>query len=156
MTYQSRPENVVFLNSSAHKLAEEYLNTTGSCFQTGDFDTFANHFHLPQEVETQKGQRQINTRDELKEVFQSVRDLFSETGITELVRVCLAAEYINEDTIVTTHESRMLAGTTLKKSPYPVISILRRIDGKWQFVHSNYAVAGDPELNTVLMGPPDT
>lgn len=126
---------------SAKEIAEDLLERTGKCLSTGDFDGFAECFLLPHTIETFEGRRRIETESELRQLFDRSRDYFSQNGVTELYRHCLEAQYKDDDTIEATHETRVIARGVLIQPPYPVFSIVRRIDGDWKIGDGMFAIS---------------
>ncbi len=139
--------------TSAKDVSEYLLDRTGTALMTGDFDLFAACFSLPQQMETFEGRRRIETRDELKTVFDGVRSYFRQRNVTQLARHCIEATYRDPDTIVTTHMSRVVSGTSLVQKPYPVMSLLcRGDDGIWKVSDSMYAIEDEPRHARALSG----
>ena len=119
---------------------------------TGDFAVFRGCFSLPQTLEAFDGRRLVETPADLRDVFDGVRSHFSNLGVTFLERHCVEASFSNPDTVLATHESRLISGSTLVQRPYPVFSVLRRIDGDWKITHSKYAITGPLEHSVVFGG----
>ena len=124
---------------SAREIAERLLKETGDAIMTADFDRFAECFECPQFMDTFEGRQEVETYDDLRFIFKSVQTNLLRLGVTEMVRECLAADYQNDGTIHTTHQSRLLRGTTLVES-YPCYSILQNYAGIWKVSYSSYAL----------------
>jgi hypothetical protein len=136
---------------SAHKIAGFLLEQTGNALVSGDFEKFVKYFHLPQEMETFEGLNLVSTPAELRKVFDAIRLMFQREGITQLVRHIVEARYTDENTIKSTHETRLLNGTTLVQQPFPTFSTLSRREG-WQVKSAQYAIADSPQYNAALLG----
>ncbi len=120
---------------------------------TDDFDLFAACFVLPQQMETFEGCRYIKTLDDLRTVFDGVTAYFRQKNVTHLARHCIEATYRDPDTIVATHMSRVVSGTSLVQKPYPVMSLLCRDDsGIWRVSDSMYAIEDEPRHARALSG----
>jgi len=139
-------------NQAARQISEDLLERSGASLVQGDFETFADCFLLPQDMETFEGRRSIETRDQMREIFEAVRQFHQRSGVTELVRHCVEAEFRTEDIVEATHESRLVAGERLIQRPYPVFSVLKRVDGVWRVASSQYAIVDAPGLNQALIG----
>ncbi len=124
----------------ARAIAQGLLAATGEALRAGDFVAFRNCFRLPQTVQTFNGSSVIETEDDLRQIFDRVRDHFARIGVTELVRHVVNVDFRDADTILSTHESRLLGGNELLETPYPVFSILHRTETGWVIGDSNYAI----------------
>lgn len=138
--------------STARDLAEQLLEESRQGLMSGRFELFCDGIGLPLHIDTFDGQREIRTTEELREMFDSVRHLLMQLGVTDLVRRCVEAEFTAPDMMHTTYETRMLQGNRLIRDPFPVHSIARRIDGRWKVVSSSYAITDQPEITRVLTG----
>lgn len=116
------------------------LDRTGKAYLEGDFDSFATCFLLPQHVATHDGTRYLETRDDLRAMFLSMRAFFAERGATRLDRWNVATDFDGPDTIRATHESRLMAGEVVIQTAYPAYSILKWHEGAWKVAFSQYAV----------------
>jgi hypothetical protein len=126
--------------SDPRAISQDLLDRTGKAYVMGDFDSFAACFLLPQHVATHDGTRYLETREDLRAMFDSMRAFFAERGATHLDRVNVAAEFTGADTISATHHSRLMAGDRVIQTAYPAHSILKRHDGAWKVAFSQYAV----------------
>jgi hypothetical protein len=136
---------------TARNVASILLERTGDALLTGDFELFHPCFLLPQEVQTFEGRRMIKNKEDLRQLFDGVRAFHRKSNITQLVRNCVEASFLDPDTISSTHESRLLRGAELIERPYPVHSILKRVGMDWQIVSSEYAVPDIPDLVEALL-----
>jgi hypothetical protein len=68
-------------HGSAFEVASSLLEITGKAIETGDFDTFAACFKLPQSLGTMDGIRKLTTRDDIRQVFDGVRRRYREMGL---------------------------------------------------------------------------
>lgn len=125
------------------------LDRTGAAYVMGDFDSFAACFLLPQHVATHDGTRYLETRDDLRAMFDSMRAFFAARGVTHLDRHSTAAEFDGPDTISATHHSRFMAGVVVVQTAYPAHSILKWHDGAWKVAFSQYAVP-DPAHSSAM------
>lgn len=138
---------------SAQDISEDLLERTGAGLMTGDFPSFLRCFHVPCFVETFQGKRFLNSRHDIQNVFDNVRDYYRAHGVTELVRECISAEYKALDTIYNTHITRLLKQNEVAfRRPFPVFSILRKFDDGWKVTYSQYAIDDAPKHNKALSG----
>lgn len=139
-------------NPTARDIAEYLLDCTGAALKSGDFEQFFCCFNLPLEIHTFDGWQSIKVKEDLQTVFENVRKYHRKMCATDFVRTCLAAEFKDPDTIHMAHESRLLQGTRHLQKPYPVFSIVERVDGRWKVGRSEYAVIDSPDLSKALDG----
>ncbi len=122
-----------------------------------DFETFVTCFAIPQYMDTFEGRRYLETEADIRNIFDSVRSYYESKAVVELDRICVEASFRNNETIVSTHEARIIGkGAVLLQSPYPVFSILRRYDGVWKVAYSQMAITDEPRHIQALTGMPKT
>ncbi len=138
---------------TAREIAEDLLARSGQGLITGDFKLFCDCFAFPNAMETFGGRRVIETMEEMETVFNDVRAYYHKTGMTEMVRHIVDAEYRNHSTIVSTHQARVVAESGLVQQPYDVLSVIELIEGAWRIRHSEYAIVDSEDHNTALIGP---
>lgn len=137
---------------TAHEVSEHLLERSGTAMLSGDFDTFASCFELPQEMDTFHGRNLVETRDELRTIYDSVRQLYRSHGVTDMARHCVEAVFVNADTVRATHQARLLSGTELVLGPFWAMSVLRRDGDVWRVASCQYAINDAPDLNDALAG----
>ncbi|MEP3640229.1 MAG: hypothetical protein ABJN14_23500 [Paracoccaceae bacterium] len=142
---------------SAREIAEYLLERSGSSIMDGDFETFKTCFALPQYMDTFEGRRFIETIEDIRDIFDNVREYYQSKSVVELNRICVEASFRDAHTVVSTHEARMISkDAVLVQSPYPVFSILRLYDDGWKVAYSQVAIADEPKHNQALRGVLDT
>jgi len=141
------------MSSSEEALAIHNALLEKSCRSlfSSDFNTYQSCFFLPQEIETFEGSRWLLETSDLREIFDGMREKFKESGITDMVRRSVVAEFTGPTTIEATHETRLLAKNQIIAGPYPSFSILQKIDDLWQVSHSQYAVGDENGQSTALL-----
>lgn len=137
--------------SPACAVSEMLLEETRVALLKGDFEAFAVHFLFPQVIDTFEGRHRLNSREELRAVFEAVCGQNRAIGVTDMVRTCIAAAFKDPDTIEATHVARLLAGTRLLQEPHTVLSLLRRVGGTWKIASSQYAMREAAPLRRALM-----
>ena len=109
-------------------------------------------FHLPQTVDTFEGPLHVETQETMQALFDGVCAFRRKRGVTALVRRIVSANFENETTIHSTHETRTLAGTLQLQDAYLCFSVITQIDGTWKIASCHYAVGDTPEFNKILSG----
>ena len=137
---------------AARQIAEDLLIRSGAALSTGGFDSFADCFSLPQTIATFEGKRVVETLQELRDLFNRVRDHLEKLNISDLVCTCTAAEFRDADTIISSHTSRLLSGTDLVEEPYHVLYVIRRTEGGWRIAQAQYALPGDGSHAAAILG----
>ena len=146
MTAQERRVATPFFEAAPHndleamRISEDLLQRTGEALMTGDFAKFAACFALPHVIETFEGSQNLETQDDLLNVFRSARRQIVRSGANALERQCLDAKFVAEDRLETRHNSRMMNGPTLVRASYPVFSVVIRLNGQWLIKSGIYAV----------------
>jgi hypothetical protein len=138
-------------HAEAWEIAEMLLEKTGTAMWVGDFKTFLSAFALPYIHATEEGMIEICQTADMRAIFESVRGHFQNAGVTRIIRMCVAAEFVDDDRINSTHESHLFVGNHRIRPPYPVLSQLERTELGWQIRASNYAVSHDPGHADALM-----
>lgn len=138
---------------TAREIAEDLLARTGQGLIAGDFRPFSDCFALPNTMNTFEERRVIKTEGELETLFSDVRAYYHKIGMTEMERHIVDAEFRNPTTIVSTHQSRLVAENELVQQPFDVLSVLELFDGAWRIRHSEYAIVDSEDHNTALIGP---
>ncbi|MFW2545194.1 hypothetical protein ACN2XU_21415 [Primorskyibacter sp. 2E107] len=134
----------LFPEWQAFDIAQDLLDKTGKGYSENRFDLYERCFVLPHEFETFQETRRISDVNELRKLFDNVRNFFSMHGITELHRRVVAAKYLSEDTIRATHESRLIGLGSQLHAPYPAMVTLKRFGFDWKIAKSAYAFANNP------------
>jgi hypothetical protein len=118
----------------------------------GDDELFISCVSFPLLQETINGQRLILSRDEIYQTLSRVRHYMKVNDIVDLVRTVTSAEFVDSDTISSTHVSLMLRrDERIERSPYPVHSVIRRYGASWRLISSIYAILDSPERNSALI-----
>jgi hypothetical protein len=136
--------------NEAKSIAEDLLARSGEGLLTGDFALFANCFILPQDFDTFEGRRRIYEVEELRAVFDGVRGHFEATKVTIMERHVVAAEFVSQEEIRSTHVSRLVAGGKILKATYPVMSTIRSTSNGWKVASASYALPPDPGHEAAL------
>lgn len=133
-------------------LARHMLDLTGRALMSAKAEMFCPLFLLPQEMETNMGQRTIETQDQLRGFFDSVSHHFRTTGVTRLDRSVSEAERVTPDVIVSSHISRVYKGEVAAQKPFTCFTVFRWTDQGWQIARTAYAISDNLRHNAALMG----
>ena len=125
---------------AASDIAEAILEITGEALMSGNFEAFASVFHVPQVMSTMAGSINMESIDDMRRAFDNSRAHFEAIGVTEMVRNCVAAEYKTPTRIESTHVCNLLHNGKRLNEPYPVFSVLEKVDGAWKVTGSEYAL----------------
>lgn len=134
-------------DAEALRIAEPITNMATLGLLTGDFAHYRSVFELPIQVETVSGCQVYETEQELRELFMSIRNYLQVINTTDLVRKFVAAEFLDNETLQTVHESYALQGSTRVVDPIPVMSVFRRIDGVWKVKKTSFVIPDIGEFN---------
>lgn len=137
--------------TSARQVSEHLLECTGQALFNGEFETFCQYCLFPQTIQTFEGQRWIANAQEFEPIFKGVHAHLKKNGVTEMDRYCIEAEYRDEVTIETAHESRLVSRGVLVQAPYATYSVLKFNGTLWQIASSTYAIADRPDHNAALL-----
>lgn len=140
----------------AREISEMLLELTADSLLSGDFDAFACHFDLPHLISTTEGKTVVQTREEMRVMFERVAAEYARLQINNLIRICEVAEYRSPTHIEATHTSHMMSGDTRVLGPFPSFSILKCIDGQWKVSSSQYAFDKSTSLGEAIFTTPDT
>ena len=135
---------------TAKEVSEMLLELTGTALLSNNFSLFRQCFHLPHVIETPDGKKVLRTREDMEAVFDRVVEDYRRKRITRLVRICEVAEFKSDTCITATHITHMMAGDTRVTDPFPVLSVLEFIDGRWQGTSSQYAVDKDTTVGRAM------
>lgn len=125
---------------TASQVSQHLLDVTGRAFATRDADLFTQWFVYPQKLSTFETTIVVENRAQMARTFHKLCDHFSSQGVTQMVRVCISAEFVAPDRAEATHMTHLMAGHRRVKPPYPGFSSLGKINGVWRILSSQYAV----------------
>jgi hypothetical protein len=77
-----------------------------------------------------------------------------ENSVTDLVRHVLEADFVDGDTIQSSHQTRVISGTTLIQAPFPNLTVIKRVGGAWLAQSTQYAITDSEKHNAALCGVP--
>lgn len=142
----------MLLRGLAEEIADDLLYRTGQAMSSGNGDQFSECFSVPHMMETPEGARVLASEDAIRSVYDCVRSYYDLNGVTEVVRTVLSAEFLGPDLVGAMYVTRLIQeGQTPFRNPYPMYSILRRLDGAWRVTTCSYAILDSPEHNRALL-----
>lgn len=130
--------------ASALEVHEMLLEVTRQAYLDRDVDAFASRFHLPCEVNFFDTSLRLSARADVAEFMMSMRIFAGDNDAVSLVRLSVSADFLDLNTIATTHLSYVVANGQLLDDPWHCHSVARRFDGRWKFTSSDYANVGLP------------
>ena len=133
-------------------IAEDLLARSGRGLLTGEYEDFGGCFRLPLKLSTDLGSVEVLSHDQLKETFFRVRWHHRAIGMTRMVRKCLAAELLDDRTLICVHLTELFRGSELVQAPFKALSTVTRMDGDWKISECAYAIGGSLRYNRALYG----
>ena len=137
---------------SAEEVAVDLLYKTGRALEAANYEAFKKCFAIPCVVETAQSLKVIESYSGLQATFDSVVSYYAEQRVVSLARDVIEAKFLANDTIGSTHVTRLLRlnGDTFR-NPFPTYSILRRTPkGEWKINSCTYAILDCEDHNSAL------
>ena len=142
-------------NLTAREIAERLLTTTGHSMASGDFETFADCLLLPQKVASFRGERELVTRQDVRDIYDGVRNHFIANGIGRVERFVEDACFVTSEVITSTHITTLYKRDGTHLEPYPAVSVLKYHDGHWLISDSQYAVVESHKHSALFTAEPN-
>lgn len=139
-------------DDGAMEVSDFVLDATGAAYMARDFEAWAKWFHLPQTAGTFNGDRVIETRDELKDIFDAMCQHFDAMGVVELRRKTLEARFLDEDTLQATFSSRRVLRGHVFSDEMIAHGFLNRINGEWRITEYRYATDDSDFMRAIHAG----
>lgn len=133
-------------------IAEDLLARSGNGLLTGEYEAFGGCFGLPLKLSTDLGRVEVLSHDQLKETFFRIRWHYRAIGMTRMVRKCLAAEFLDDRTLICVHLTELFRGSELAQAPFNALSTVTPSDGDWKIVECAYSIGGSLRYNRALYG----
>ncbi|AXI45414.1 hypothetical protein C1J03_04795 [Sulfitobacter sp. SK012] len=134
----------------AQQIYQEMLDRICVAYEMRDFDCFARMINVPHTIFGFGPTTTLNDHSDLREVFDGTCTFLATKAVTDHIRTCLVATFTASDEIDCMHETRMLCGAHVLEHPYPVQSILRRINGEWAVCRSYIALDPNVGMGRIL------
>lgn len=129
---------------------QDLLDRISKSYLDNDFDTYALMLRVPHDVGSFNTGLRLETRQDLRLLFDNMRARFVQQGITDYLRTCLAAGFNSPTEILGAHETRLMNRTQVVEQPFPSKSILRLENGRWWVVASDNAIDPKSSIGRVL------
>lgn len=126
--------------TDALQVHEFLLEITRRHYASGNVNAFVSRFHLPQRIGTFHGTRILTTAQDVREMFYDVRRSQMSRGVTDMVRICIAARFVTPSEVRATHMTYLMSGMKLVQEPWPSHGTLQRVRGRWQVACSEYGI----------------
>lgn len=117
-----------------------FLDALTQSNQADDFDAYCNLVDLPAGFHSAHEDRVLQTRSQLRQVFDMLRATMALSEDARLHRTAIAAEYVSADQIVGYYDSCVLANDAVHYGPVKARVVLKQIDGNWKLKSATNAV----------------
>lgn len=135
---------------TARQIYQDLLDRIARAYETDDFEDYARMIRIPHHISSYGPPVQLDTKADLRALFDNVRTHFANLEVTDYVRTCLSARFVKDDEIIGMHETRILIKTRTLEEPYPVQSRLRFHDDAWWVCESDNALEPERGFGRVL------
>ena len=136
-------------DGDAFAISNYLLDVTEAAYLADDFDSFAHCFHVPNTVGSFEGDYVVETRAALEANFNAMRATFEAKGVVALRRKTVSAKHLDPNTVQATFTSQLVIRGHVLGDEAAAMSLIRKIDGRWQVVESRYAQQ-DPDITRSL------
>jgi len=157
---EARPPDATRCNHDARQIYQGVMDRFAEVFFHSDLDLLCDLMILPSQMITFETRMVYRTRDDLRTYMDVVRRMIDRENVTTYLRVCLAARFVDADTIDGTHESHVLNGMRYIVPRFPVRCRLRRAGPLWKVNLAEHAVEDHafivPRLHNILRHTIDT
>ena len=140
---------------SADDIALALLHRSAGPLISGDFESFAACFHLPQAMATPSRIRILKTRADLRELFDDLMQYYQVNGTKMVSRRLVKAEFMGEASVISIHENILIGKTGVIAPPLQQTSVLQKKNGNWRVGFCEYTPADDLDFCRVLVGAAD-
>lgn len=141
---------------SADDIALALLHQSAGPLISGDFDSFAACFHLPQAMATPSRLRILRTREDLRELFGDLMQYYRVNGTKMVSRRLVKAEFMGDASVISVHENILIGKTGVIAPPLRQTSVLQKKSGCWRVGFCEYTPADDLDFCRVMVGTTDT
>lgn len=125
---------------TAKEISLSLLAKTEKALLSNDFDSFVGCFHLPHSIGSAERRITLETRDDMRSIFDRVVEDYRSRRITALVRIIVECAFNSETQFTSSYVTHMMAGDLRVADPFPCYSIVDLIDGHWLITFSEYDV----------------
>lgn len=112
-------------------ILQETLDDLGSAVMTDDWEGFCARIVIPFELETEAARIKVVSLDEMREGYDTFRDMIVARRVSDYVRLVEHATFDGPDTICGTYVSHLLGNGVRVVPPYRSMMILQRQGNRW-------------------------
>jgi hypothetical protein len=138
------------VSRDAQRIYQYLLDEIGDAISQRNFKKYRDFFQLPHRLETFEATVIIESVADLKKMYDTTCQRLESGGIKELTRNCTIASLDTPDTIIGSHETRLIDGSNRIQESYTALSTLRFESGVWRVADSQYAES-DPSLPSLFI-----
>lgn len=139
----------------ASRIALDLLSKSAGPLISGDFESFAACFHLPQALATPTGVRVLRNREDLQDMFEDLLRYYRGKGTTIVNRTLIQAEFWGEGGVISIHENLLIGRKGVIAPPIRQVSVLQKKHDSWRVSFCEYTPADDVDFCRALMGRPN-
>lgn len=118
---------------------------------SGDIERTLAWCDIPCTLETMERKIIVESNEEMRAICVAFIQRLKTQQLTHLARRCLEADFVDDDTLTATYESRYVSeGARLAEGPYFGFVLLRRRETGWKISSMQFAAAADTTVNATL------
>jgi hypothetical protein len=137
-------------DQDALRIYQDLLDRIGASYITRDFDAFRRMIHIPHTLSSYGPKIRIDTTQDLRRMFDDICSKLKEQNIDTYMRICIAAAFEDQTTIIGAHETRLMNRAQVVEHAYPVKSVLRRFGDDWMVCESDNAIDARNSLGRIM------
>lgn len=126
---------------TAREIIEVMLRRTSDAILTNDFAAMNACFALPLLLETKETELILTTEDEHRKLFERLVEGYVVKGVTDIIRVCEVAEFLEPNVIRSLHISHIMAGDQRVDDPMPTVATTELFEDGWRITAAQYAAS---------------
>lgn len=135
---------------SAREIIEAMLRRTADAILAGDFDALNACFRLPFTIETQSAKIIVETEAQHREIFVRLVEGYRSKRVTEIVRVCDAAEFVSPKLIRSLHTSHTMAGDKRVDDASSTLATVELFEDGWRITDAQYVAQSNIPIGRAL------
>ena len=125
------------------EISDYVLELTRRGYVERDFDLFSSRFVLPHPIGTFQGERLLETRDDIRAVFDAMCAEHDALGAIDLKRKTISARFLGDGRVQHTIETRLVLHGYSLSDEVIAHGTLRLMDHRWMIETSSYATTLD-------------
>lgn len=124
-------------------ISDYVLELTRRGYVERDFELFCSRFLLPHPIGTFQGERLLETRDDIKAIYDAMCVEHDTLGAIDLQRKTISARFLGDDRVLHTFETRLVLRGYSLSDEVVAHGTLHRVDDRWMIAASSYATTID-------------